>query len=331
MRTALRTTLRLLGIAAMALLLSGCLKLDQALTLNEDDTVDGEIVFAVNRSFLDLAGISADEFLEQTTEGDSPVPEGVEFETEPYEDDEYIGSRFTFEGAPLSAFENGAADELSITREGDTFVVSGSLDASSEDLDPTGTPGAEEILDSFDVRISVTFPGEVEEATGEIDGNTVTWTPSLGETTEISARGSAIASGEIGNPALIWIVIGALVVLAVVVIAVVAGRKKGAPAVAEGAVADTGAAEGAIPAAPIETPAAPIEAPAAPETPAAPEAPVTPAPPPPAPVTEPVPAPAPTTDLPAPADQGSEAPPTDAADTGDVGDAGADGGSTGSD
>jgi hypothetical protein len=322
MRTALRTTLRLLGIAAMALLLSGCLKLDQALTLNEDDTVDGEIVFAVNRSFLDLAGVSADEFLEQTTEGDSPVPEGVEFETEPYEDDEYIGSRFTFEGAPLSAFENGAADELSITREGDTFVVSGSLDASSEDLDPTGTPGAEEILDSFDVRISVTFPGEVEEATGEIDGNTVTWTPSLGETTEISARGSAVASGEIGNPALTWIVIGALVVLAVVVIAVVVGRKKGAPAVAEGVVA-----EGAIPAAPVEAPDVPVEAPAAPP---APEAPATPAPPPPAPVTEPVPAPEPTSDLTAPAEEAAASGASDDAGAGDVADSG-DGGSTSSD
>lgn len=318
MRTTLRTTLRLLGIAAMALLLSGCLKLDQALTLNEDDTVDGEIVFAVNKSVLELADVSADEFLEQTTEGEGPVPEGVEFETEPYEDDEYIGSRFTFEGAPLSAFENGAADELSITREGDTFIVSGSFDASSEDLDPTGTPGAEEILDSFEVRISVTFPGEVEEATGEIDGNTVTWTPSLGETTEISARGSAV-SGKIANPALLWIVIGALVVLAVVVIAVVAGRKKGAPPVAEGAVAD-----GAIP-------AAPIEAPAAPEAPVAPEAPATPAPPPPAPVTEPVPAAEPTTDLPAPVDEGSEAEPADTADAGDAGDAGGDGGSTSSD
>ncbi len=303
MRTAIRTWARLLGIGAMALLLSGCLKLDQALTLNEDDTVDGEVVFAFDKGLLEMSGASADDFMEQTTEGEGPLPEGVEFETEPYEDDDYIGQKFTFEGAPLSAFSEAEGSDLSITREGDTFVVTGSLDASSEDLDPTGTPGAEEILGSFDVRIAVTFPGEVEEATGEIDGNTVTWTPALGETTEISARGSAIASGGAGGGAVTWIVIGAIAVLAVVVLAVVLGRKK--PTAAEGAE-------------PIVAPTVPGEEP----TPA-PEAPTTPAtdvpappPPPPAPVTEPVPSPEPTGDLPGPG----------ASDADSADDAGTDGG-----
>ena len=37
----------------------------------------------------------------------------------------------------------------------------------------TGTePAAQAMMDSFDVRISITFPGAVESATGEIDGNT---------------------------------------------------------------------------------------------------------------------------------------------------------------
>jgi hypothetical protein len=290
MRPTFRTTIRLLGIASLTVLLSGCLKATQDLTLNEDDTVDGTIVFAVDKGVLELAGMSADDFLEQVTEGDSPVPGDVEFETEPYEDDEYIGSEFTFEGAPLSAFNDPEAGDLAIVREGDTFVVSGTLDASTEDLDPTGTPGADQLLESFDVRISITFPGEVEEASGEIDGTTVTWTPALGETTEISARGSAIGSGGgSGGGATLWIVLGAIAVLVVIVIAVVMGRKKPAPA-------------GEVPPADAEVTAPPADD-AAIATP-----------PPPAPVTEPMPTPEPTAELSTP----------DTPDTPDVG--GSDGG-----
>lgn len=285
MRTAIRMA-RLIGIVSMALLLSGCLKLDQALTLNEDDTVDGTIVFAVDKGFLEMSGVDAQEFLDQTSGGEGPVPEGVEFETEPYEDDEYVGSTFTFEGAPLSAFSEAEGSDLSIVREGDSFVVTGAFDASSEGIDPTGTPGAEEILDSFDVRIAITFPGEVESATGEIDGNTVTWTPSLGGSTEISARGSAVASGGGGNSAMLWVVIGAIAVL-VVVLVVVLGRRKSTPA--PEAAADTEA----------QTQVAPEQAQLTP--------------PPPAPVTEELPAPEPTSDLPPEASAAPDAPPAPAA------------------
>jgi hypothetical protein len=289
MRTVIRRSVRLLGIAAMALLLSGCLKLTQDLTLNEDDTVDGEIVFAVSKSFLELSGVTTEDFLDQMTQGEGPLPEGVEYDTEPYEDDEYVGNRYSFEGAPLSTFSGTEGTDLSIVREGDMFVVSGTLDATSEEIDPSGIPGGEDVLDSFDVRISITFPGAVESASGEIEGNTVTWTPALGETTDISARGSAVDDGG-GGGALAWILLGAIVVLGVVALVVAFGRtKRGAPAEA----ATEAPAGAAIPPTPGEAMlAAATEAQAT-------EAPATDAPPPPpAPVTEPVPAPEPTSDLP---------------------------------
>jgi hypothetical protein len=268
-----RTAARLMGIVALAVLLSGCLKATQELTLNPDDTVDGTAVFAVNKSFLDMAGVSADEFMDQITQGEGPLPQGVEFETAPYEDDEFIGSEYTFEGAPLSAFNDPGGGDLAITREGDAFVVSGTLDATSEELDPTTTPGAEQILESFDVRISVTFPGEIESANGEIDGNTVTWTPALGETTELSARGSAIASGGGGSLPLILIGVTVVVVI-VVLLVVIAGRRRSRPAEPSGV-------EGAPPAAPtadLVAPAAPVAEPAPPAPPVTEEVP----PPPPA-------------------------------------------------
>lgn len=223
MRHVLRTTVRLSGVVALTILLSGCLKATQELTLNEDDTVDGTVVFAVNKEFLDLAGVTPDDFLEQLTQGEGPLPSGVEYETSPYEDDEFVGSEFTFSGAPLSAF-SGDGGEIAITREGDEFVVAGTLDATSEELDPSGTPGAEQILESFDVRISVTFPGDVSETNGEVDGTTASWTPELGQTTEISARGSAIASG--GSGVLPMILIGIAVLVVIVLLLLVLMRRK---------------------------------------------------------------------------------------------------------
>jgi len=312
MRTTFRTATRLLGIAALAVLLSGCLKATQELTLHEDDTVDGTVVFAVNKQFLDMAGVTADDFLKEITQGEGPVPGGVDFETAPYEDDEFIGSEFTFEGAPLSAFSDAGEGDISIVREGDTFVVSGTLDATSEDLDPSGTPGGQAILDSFDVRISVTFPGEVESAPGgEIDGNTVTWSPKLGESTEISARGSAVASGG-GSGANLWILLGAALVLIVVVVIVLVLRKKPEPT-AEPSQDATPADAGTAP--PVAGQG--VEVPAAPSTGEAPSTP----PPPPVPVDEPVTEPVaePTTE---PTDTPDVAP-----DPGDAGDGGADTGS----
>jgi hypothetical protein len=67
----------------------------------------------------------------------------------------------------------------------------------------------------MELRIAITFPGPVsQQSGGTITGNTVTWTPAFGEKTEIRAIGSAIGSG---HGAVLWILIGLAVLLAVVV------------------------------------------------------------------------------------------------------------------
>ena len=80
-------------VAGLTLLLAGCLKLDLALTLSPDDTVDGEMVFAVNKELLELTGQSVDDLL-----GDAAVPDDVPGATqEPYEDDRFVGTRVLFQ------------------------------------------------------------------------------------------------------------------------------------------------------------------------------------------------------------------------------------------
>lgn len=183
------------ALVGLALLLTGCLKLDMALTVSSDDTVDGDLVFAVNKEIVELTGQSVDDLV-----GDATVPEDVEGATqEPYEDDRFVGTRVTFDDVALADLQERAdPDALSIERRGDTFVVSGVMDLSADDGDIEGNPFEDQIADAFDtaeLRIAITFPGEVLETNGRVDGTTVTWEPAFGERTELTAVASAVAGG----------------------------------------------------------------------------------------------------------------------------------------
>src|SRR5690606_28161637 len=146
----------------------------------------------------DDSSSASDEFLDEMINADL---EGLEGATvEPYEDDRYIGSRYIFEGVAVSELQSASDEELSITYDpaAKTYEVTGSFDMS--DMTSTGgeeeefglPPGMmEQMLQGFDIVISITFPGEVREHNGELDGTTVTWRPKAGEVNEIYALASA--------------------------------------------------------------------------------------------------------------------------------------------
>ncbi|WP_251152672.1 hypothetical protein [Cellulosimicrobium sp. Marseille-Q4280] len=191
-------------LATLALFLAGCMRIDMDLTLNEDDTADGTIVMAISDETAEALGQDPQALWDQMgSEMEGELPPGAT--QEPYAEDGYTGTRMTYTGQPISDMSTGATDELSITREGDEFVVSGSMDMSDEEMGMDGTdPESDEMtrqmMEGFEVSISITFPGEVAETNGEVDGNTVTWTPVIGEVTELSARGSAVAGGAAADP-----------------------------------------------------------------------------------------------------------------------------------
>ncbi|MGZ8579296.1 MAG: LppM family (lipo)protein [Actinomycetota bacterium] len=219
----------------LAVLSTGCLRAYQDLTLNQDDTIDGTIVFAVDRDLLELSGQSVDDFMKEVTGDNAGIPAGIEFETEPYDEDGFVGERFTFTGAPLDGFDgSGGPEELSITRQGETFVVAGTFDATGDRFDPSTMPGGEGLLDTFDVQVSVTFPGAVTSHNGELDGTTVRWKLGLGQLNEIEAVGSAIGSGGSGDGAgvLVWVLLGIAIVagIALVALLIASRRKAGSPA-----------------------------------------------------------------------------------------------------
>jgi hypothetical protein len=226
MTATLRAIARTIAMVALAMLLTGCIKVDLNMQLHEDNTVGGTMVFAVSRDLLALTGSSADDLLGQITASAGPLPSGVRFQEAPYTDDRFEGKTYTFSDVPIDTFSQGttAGETISIKRVGDTFQVTGEID-----LTPAATgqlqPGAAQLAKDMELRIAITFPGPVsQQSGGTISGNTVTWTPVFGEKTEIQATGSAIGSG--GNGWVMWLLLGLAIVL-VVVVALVVVRSRG--------------------------------------------------------------------------------------------------------
>jgi hypothetical protein len=248
--------------AGFSLLLAGCLKLDMAVTISPDDTVDGEMVFAVNKELLELTGQSVDDVLADTT-----VPSDVEGATqEPYEDEDFVGTQVTYEDVDLAELsERSDPEALTIVRTGDTYEVDGVMDLSTDDADLQGNPFEDQISEAFDtaeLRIAITFPGEVLETNGQIDGTTVTWEPVFGERNLLSAVASASGDGasdtgdgldasgaadeDPGSNTLLYVLAG-LVIAGVVVGSFVMMRRKGAGG---GPAVDTSEGSPAVPAPP---------------------------------------------------------------------------------
>jgi hypothetical protein len=265
------TIARVAAFAIAALVLSGCIKLDMALTVNSDDTVDGTLIFGVSKQLLELTGQSPEDLL-----AEAPIPTDVEgVSSEPYEDEEFQGQQVTLDGVPLDEFNQGSfaggtgatgatasADQLRIIREGNNYVVSGAFDLSSVGASTgatgaTGFPGAEELFRSAEMKISITFPGEVVRSNGRVDGSTVTWTPRVGERLEIQATGSARGGGD-GSTMMILLIVGGVVIVAAIVAGILMSRRR-RPAMATAGTAPragTGPAAGQGPMTPTTPPAA---------------------------------------------------------------------------
>jgi hypothetical protein len=281
---------RVVALGVLALLLSSCLKLDMNLEVSSNNTVSGTVVFAIQKQLLELAGGSVDDLV-----GEAPLPSDAPgVSVSDYEDDEFAGKQFTFDAVPIEQFSGGTEGELEITRTGDEFHVSGTLDLSSGLSGATGPTGFDPstFLQGAELQIRVTFPGPVSDANGEIEGNTVTWVPEIGGRLELQATASAIESGGGSSTTLLLIIAAVVVVLAIVAAVILSQRRKRpAMAVAGAEMGEAGAPPAAAP------PAAPTGAPGAPAVesppPSAEEAPPSPgggAPPPPPPPAPPDPA-----------------------------------------
>lgn len=236
-----------LGVAtATLLLLSACMKFDVNLTVNGDDTVSGSATIAMTKEMASVGEGQNDEgWVDPESTSDSTsadgsygfsglFSEGPGVEEAPYEDEKFIGTTYTFKNVPL---ENFAVDEsnpsqISIVREGDKLITSGTLDLgggmAAETTD--GFSGSddfsnqmfESLGESAEMKISITYPGQILETNGTVEGQTVTWTPKFGESLEMKA----VVSAPPTNWALIGLFIGAVVLVAAAVVVIIVLRRR---------------------------------------------------------------------------------------------------------
>lgn len=273
MRKRLRSVARLSAFAALALLLSGCIRLTMDLQVNSNDTVSGTVQLGVQKELLELSGGSIDDIIGT----DSPFPSDAPGVTvEDFDDGEFAGQQFNFDSVPISEFQDETdAESLNIQRQGDTYVVTGVLDMRGGATGATGAIGAtgQQILESAEIRVTITFPGDVAQANGAVDNNTVTWEPKFGERLELTATASAIDDGDAGggggSSLTTILIIAAIVIVALVVVFLVMKSRRGggggavAPATPMGGQAPP-AAPPAPPAAPPAPPVPPVAPPGSP-------------------------------------------------------------------
>jgi hypothetical protein len=224
----MQATARFVAVGIVAVLLTGCIKLNVDFTVSSDNTVSGTMVFAFSKQLLQLTGQSAQDLIGSS----APIPSSVPgMSAKPYDDGEFAGEEYTFDAVPLTQFNSDDPTSISIVRSGDTFTVSGVLDLSSATgaSGATGTiPGLDQALAGADIRISIAFPGAVTDSNGVVDGSTVTWNPKIGQRVELRATAGAIGSGSSSTSSIVLIGLIALGVIVVVVVValVMRGRRK---------------------------------------------------------------------------------------------------------
>jgi hypothetical protein len=123
----------------------------------------------------------------------------------------------------LSGPQEGMIGEVTFTDTGNTIRFEAAVPEGGdfEGIDPAQMEG----LFTYDARISVTFPGEVIEHNGEVEGNTVTWR--FDDPTSMAGT-ELFAEARTGSSSIVVAIIGVLLGLGVVALVVwqVLSRRK---------------------------------------------------------------------------------------------------------
>jgi hypothetical protein len=199
---------RVVAALALMLVLAGCVRLDVDLKVADDDTVDGTVVIAVDEKALRAAGQDADT-LYATLAANLPNADGVT--TQKYDQDGFAGVQLDLNDVPIANLPAlGPAGQLRLSRDGNEYQFDAVLELGTDAT--TGISIPEGLTTEPDLRVQVTFPGEVTATNGQKDGATARWTPTLGQRNELTATALATggaSSGGTGNSG--WLVLVAVI------------------------------------------------------------------------------------------------------------------------
>ena len=231
-----RSSLRRIGalmVIPVIMLLGACgTKYD--LTIH-GDTVDQSILMWDSKDQMTESDCSEDGLSRSGANPASDVPEGVEVKYNFTQHDGHPACEIKATNIPLSQFNgqsssSGSSGSLKITHENGHYDVTMPLG----EMDDTQRQQMTQLYGDMEVSISITFPGEVTEASGNAEkkGNIVTWANVLDEKGSLHAVGKdsgGVLSGSVAGVPWLWIIVGAVVVLVIIVVIVLvvrSGKKK---------------------------------------------------------------------------------------------------------
>lgn len=218
MTTTLRRGITFLLLPVLVVL-TGCVRYEATYDIKSLDEIQVTTDFGMKKAYAD----SEDKVCEDGGSGtQSGAPTLKNEKRESYDDGTYIGCKTTGTISASELTSSSGGVEVTLTDGVYTFKVSGTQ---------AGSASSASSIDHF--KFSVTFPGKVLTHNGSstVNGNTVTWTdPKDAFTTE-----GLVATGEEGGVlpsggSLLWLIIGAAVVGAIVlgVVLFLRHRKKSA-------------------------------------------------------------------------------------------------------
>ena len=308
----MRTRLVIL-MAAMAIIASGCFKVDFTIDVNDDGSGTVEGIVAFNPDALgdlaeafgeDAGGLGDDDLCAQLEDESGVDTDGFQ-DVRPYSEDGFCGTQFsgTFEPGEFETATAGldGSGEAILRQEPDGgWYFESPFDA--EDIGAGDLPpGFDDIFDGAEYIFRVRLPGTQVEHNGEIDPDGfVIWDIDITNPPDRlflrtepgqTLTGNASAGGDDGGSGLtvVLIVIAVLAALGLAAFFLMRNRSNDEDPPASGVAATIPGAAPATP--PVDPTAPPTDAGWAPPTTADPAPPVDPTPPAPAP--EPTPAPEP--------------------------------------
>ena len=231
-----RSSLRRIGalIVIPVIMLLGACGTKYDLTIH-GDTVDQSILMWDSKDQMTESDCSEDGLSRSGVNPASDVPEGVEVKYNFTQHDGHPACEIKATNIPLSQFNgksssSGSSGSLKITHENGHYDVTMPL----SEMDDSQRQQMTQLYGDMEVSISITFPGEVTEASGnaEKNGNTVTWANVLDEKGSLHAVGKdsgGVLSGSVAGVPWLWIIVGAVVVLVIIVVIVLvvrSGKKK---------------------------------------------------------------------------------------------------------
>ncbi|MFF0251663.1 LppM family (lipo)protein [Micromonospora zamorensis] len=232
---ALRVAVCLVLLAA----LSSCMQLNMGLTVNANDTVDGQLLLTAQKSVLSARNKNIPAAFAELRQNIPALPAGEETG---YEDDKLFGSQISYRKAPLAGFDT---ESVKLVRDGDLYRFTLPLDPKKYGgkVAQQNPQQQQAFLKLMSFEISVTFPGRVIDSNGTVNGRSVSWRvdsnqdkPSelraVAEAPPRSSASPAAAGDDGGFP---WLLVGGgalllLLLLAAVGVLLVRRRQPASPA-----------------------------------------------------------------------------------------------------